>query len=227
MVHPSAFFMLWMSRLFVIILWVYQLSSSAISLCFGHLGKSNLWKLKSTMPPSNDRAYVFSGPSFSWHTKCQTEPFYSTSFLSERGCVLFSIYMYVQLDSRSLPSRHVQPKLDIFVVSWWNTLPLSKSLDLVRRCLQLFRFKDNNIIDKDVYHYNKTLEISDVNGLKGAYRCRVVNDYGSEFSDVADLQVFSECKLVGNNDVPCEHWVGFSYAKRERNHCEQPFVPLS
>ncbi|KAJ7375809.1 hypothetical protein OS493_038673 [Desmophyllum pertusum] len=49
-------------------------------------------------------------------------------------------------------------------------------------------FKDNNIIDKDVYHYNKTLEISDVSGLKGRYRCRVVNDFGSEFSDFANLQ---------------------------------------
>ena len=58
------------------------------------------------------------------------------------------------------------------------------------------RFKDNNIIDKDVYHYGKTLEISNVSGLMGRYRCRVVNDYGSEFSDIADLKVFGEC--VGN-----------------------------
>lgn len=42
---------------------------------------------------------------------------------------------------------------------------LSKSLDLVHKYVWLFRFKDNNIIDKDVYHYNKTLEISNVNGL--------------------------------------------------------------
>ena len=34
----------------------------------------------------------------------------------------------------------------------------------------------------------------------GGYRCRVVNGYGSEFSDVAYLQVFSEYKLIGNND---------------------------
>ena len=58
------------------------------------------------------------------------------------------------------------------------------------------RFKDNNIIDKDVYHYGKTLEISNVSGLMGRYRCRVVNDYGSEFSDIADLKVFGECMLV-------------------------------
>ena len=76
---------------------------------------------------------------------------------------------------------------------------LSKSLDLVHKYVCLFRFKDNNIIDKDVYHYNKTLEISNVNGLMGEYRCRVVNDYGSEFSDAANLEVFSEYKLIGND----------------------------
>ena len=54
------------------------------------------------------------------------------------------------------------------------------------------RFKDNNIIDKDVYHYGKTLEISNVSGLTGRYRCRVVNGYGSEFSDIADLRVFGK-----------------------------------
>lgn len=63
-------------------------------------------------------------------------------------------------------------------------------------------FKDNNIIDKDVYHYNKTLEISDVSGLMGGYRCRVVNDYGSEFSDVANLQVFDTSKEISCNPTP-------------------------
>lgn len=55
-----------------------------------------------------------------------------------------------------------------------------------------FRFKDNNIIDVEELNYNKTLEISNVSGLKGRYRCRVVNDFGSELSEVAYLQVFSE-----------------------------------
>ena len=54
------------------------------------------------------------------------------------------------------------------------------------------RFKDNNIIDKDAYHYGKTLQISNVSGLMGKYRCRVVNDFGAEFSDIADLKVFGK-----------------------------------
>lgn len=40
-----------------------------------------------------------------------------------------------------------------------------------------------------------------MNGLMGGYRCRVVNDYGAEFSDVANLEVFSEYKLIGNDQV--------------------------
>ena len=58
------------------------------------------------------------------------------------------------------------------------------------------RFKDNNIIDKSIYSYDKHLELSNVTGLTGKYRCRVVNDYGSEFSNVADLRVFSKCTSV-------------------------------
>lgn len=65
-------------------------------------------------------------------------------------------------------------------------------IDCEPKYVWLLRFKDNNIIDKDVYHYNKTLEIFDVSGLMGGYRCRVVNDYGSEFSNVANLQVLSK-----------------------------------
>ena len=52
-----------------------------------------------------------------------------------------------------------------------------------------FRFKENNVIDKDLYNYNNTLEISDVAGLNGSFRCRVVNQFGSEFSKVAELKV--------------------------------------
>jgi hypothetical protein len=52
-----------------------------------------------------------------------------------------------------------------------------------------FRFKENNIIDKDLYNYNNTLEIAAVGGLNGTYRCRVVNDFGSEFSDGAVLKI--------------------------------------
>ncbi|KAL9962558.1 hypothetical protein ACROYT_G031666 [Oculina patagonica] len=50
-------------------------------------------------------------------------------------------------------------------------------------------FKDNNIIDKDLYSYNKTLEISDTRGLNGSYRCRAVNMFGAEFSEAASLDV--------------------------------------
>lgn len=56
----------------------------------------------------------------------------------------------------------------------------------------LARFKDNNIIDKSTYGYDKNLELSNVTGLMGKYQCRVVNDYGAEFSDIADLRVFSK-----------------------------------
>lgn len=52
-----------------------------------------------------------------------------------------------------------------------------------------FRFKENNIIDNDLYSYNNTLTIPAVGGLSGTYRCRVVNDFGSEFSDRAVLKV--------------------------------------
>ena len=52
-----------------------------------------------------------------------------------------------------------------------------------------FRFKENNVIDKELYNYNNTLEISDVAGLNGSFRCRVVNQFGSEFSKVAELKV--------------------------------------
>ena len=55
-----------------------------------------------------------------------------------------------------------------------------------------FRFKENNVIDKDLYNYNNTLEISDVAGLNGSFRCRVVNQFGSEFSEVAELKVMGK-----------------------------------
>lgn len=54
------------------------------------------------------------------------------------------------------------------------------------------RFKENNVIDKDLYNYNNTLEISDVAGLNGSFRCRVVNQFGSEFSQVAELKVMGK-----------------------------------
>lgn len=65
-------------------------------------------------------------------------------------------------------------------------------------------FKDDNIIDKDIYYYDKNLEISNVTGMMGKYRCRLVNDYGSEFSDVADLRVFSKANASspGCNPTP-------------------------
>ncbi|XP_067046091.1 cartilage intermediate layer protein 2-like isoform X3 [Acropora muricata] len=63
-------------------------------------------------------------------------------------------------------------------------------------------FKDNNIIDKSVYGYDKNLELSNVTGLEGKYQCRVVNDYGSEFSDIADLRVFSQRDPDSCNPTP-------------------------
>ena len=54
------------------------------------------------------------------------------------------------------------------------------------------RFKENNVIDKELYSYNNTLEISDVAGLNGSFRCRVVNQFGSEFSKVAELKVMGK-----------------------------------
>ena len=73
------------------------------------------------------------------------------------------------------------------------------SKTFTRACLQclsfyrcFFRFKDKNIIDKSIYGYDKSLELNNVTGLMGKYQCRVANDYGSEFSDIADLRVFSK-----------------------------------
>lgn len=63
-------------------------------------------------------------------------------------------------------------------------------------------FKDNNIIDKSIYAYDKHLNLSNVTGLMGKYRCRVVNDYGAEFSEVADLKVFSSRKKESCNPTP-------------------------
>ena len=57
------------------------------------------------------------------------------------------------------------------------------------------RFKDNNIIDKDLYNYNNALEIPDVAGLTGSFRCRVVNQFGAEFSTAAQLTVFGKHSL--------------------------------
>lgn len=51
------------------------------------------------------------------------------------------------------------------------------------------RFKENNIIDKELYNYNNTLEITAEHGLNGSYRCRVVNDFGTEFSERAILEI--------------------------------------
>ena len=57
------------------------------------------------------------------------------------------------------------------------------------------RFKDNNIIDKDLYNYNNALEIPDVAGLNGSFRCRVINQFGAEFSTAAQLTVFGKHSL--------------------------------
>ena len=51
------------------------------------------------------------------------------------------------------------------------------------------RFKENNIIDKEFYSFNNTLKITVERGLNGSYRCRVVNDFGSEFFDGAVLKI--------------------------------------
>lgn len=51
------------------------------------------------------------------------------------------------------------------------------------------RFKENNIIDKELYSFNNTLKITAERRLNGSYRCRVVNDFGSEFSDGAVLKI--------------------------------------
>lgn len=50
-------------------------------------------------------------------------------------------------------------------------------------------FKENNIIDKDLFNYDRSLVIPAVDGLSGTYSCRVVNDFGSEFSESAVLTV--------------------------------------
>ena len=63
---------------------------------------------------------------------------------------------------------------------------------LICDALFMYRFKENNVIDKDLYNYNNTLEISDVTGLNGSFRCRVINQFGSEFSKVAELKVFGK-----------------------------------
>ena len=70
-----------------------------------------------------------------------------------------------------------------------NFLSCLRTMPLV---LCFVRFKDKNIIDKSIYGYDKNLELSNVTGLMGRYQCRVVNDYGAEFSDIADLRVFSK-----------------------------------
>ena len=54
------------------------------------------------------------------------------------------------------------------------------------------RFKENNVIDKSLYNYNNTLEINDVQGLNGTFRCRAINQFGSEFSSVAELIVLGK-----------------------------------
>jgi len=59
-------------------------------------------------------------------------------------------------------------------------------------CQFSLRFKDNNIIDKDLISYNETLEIFDARGLNGSYRCRAVNIFGAEFSDSAILEVLGK-----------------------------------
>ena len=80
------------------------------------------------------------------------------------------------------------------------------------------RFKDNNIIDKDLYNYNNALEIPDVAGLNGSFRCRVVNQFGAEFSTAAQLTVFGKhslfvipatkfCTLLAlSTEYPCLQW---------------------
>lgn len=61
--------------------------------------------------------------------------------------------------------------------------------NLLRNFFFLHRFKENNIIDRDLYNYSNTLEISDVTGLNGSFRCRVVSQFGSEFSEMAILKL--------------------------------------
>ena len=61
------------------------------------------------------------------------------------------------------------------------------------------RFKENNIIDKDLYNYNNVLEIPDVTGLNGSFRCRVINQFGAEFSTTAQLTVLGKLFLSVTN----------------------------
>lgn len=42
-------------------------------------------------------------------------------------------------------------------------------------CFFFFRFKENNVIDKDLYNYDNVFEIFDVMVLNGSFCCRVVN----------------------------------------------------
>ncbi|XP_022798209.1 cartilage intermediate layer protein 1-like isoform X1 [Stylophora pistillata] len=59
-------------------------------------------------------------------------------------------------------------------------------------------FKENNIIDKELYSFDNTLKITAEHGFNGSYRCRVVNDFGSEFSDGVVL------KIVDAHEAFCE-----------------------
>jgi len=68
-------------------------------------------------------------------------------------------------------------------------------MNLIRLFFSL-RFKDNNVIDRDLFSYDKTLEIIDARGLNGSYRCRAVNMFGAEFSDSAILEVLGKYSVA-------------------------------
>lgn len=76
------------------------------------------------------------------------------------------------------------------VLRFWAWLNLYLSHETIS-----FRFKDNNVIDKDLFNYDNVLEIPDVAGLNGSFRCRVVNQFGSEFSTAAELTVLGMYSL--------------------------------
>ena len=68
-----------------------------------------------------------------------------------------------------------------------------------------FRFKENNVIDKDLYNYNNTLEISDVAGLNGSFRCRVVNQLLVSYKSVSILPLCLVHRIKYFQNSNCTH----------------------
>ena len=79
--------------------------------------------------------------------------------------------------------------MNLYFGTFSNILNFYFSLIKMLLAFSSFRFKENNIIDKDLYSYNSTLVIPAAAGFNGTYRCRVVNEFGSEFSDRAVFKI--------------------------------------